>query len=426
MTSGTIPFPSAKDARTLDSNFEKRMSFQPPHDTRTQILDSVVSLCEQRFYDPKLHGIQLRELASAQSTDILTTPCFSNAVNSLLGELHAYPVEFFHESERRVGLWKVIKCSFHTVNGHWMFQDVLVDGYADRAGVKSGALLLEINGNAVDTPDTPKFPITPEVRVTFQNPNSAPDTFVFDPTAKEDENSTKYVVHGMPEPGIGYIRISKFPGLLGMRVAQATDAAIRTFNRPRALIVDIRGNLGSVGAGNLRLMGYFTPDKRPVGYSLTRARAEQGYRREDLAQFTQIPRSRLLAPLTLLKFKDNDKSIVVVTEGFGRQSFQSRIVMLVNEHTISGGEIVAGFASDHKLATLVGTATAGKLLGWSTHSLQDDCFLTLPTVNYLTWEGKSFEGTGVIPDIGVPFDPDAASNGIDTQLEAALNTARQL
>ena len=209
-----------------------------------------------------------------------------------------------------------------------------------------------------------------------------------------------------------------------MDVAQALDAAMSSLKKPRVLIVDLRGNLGSVGAGNLRLMGYFTPDRIPVGYSLTRKRAEQGYRREELAQFTQIPRSKLLAPLTLLKFKDVDKSIVVVTEGLSKQPFHGRIILLVNEHTISGGEIIAGFASDHKLATLVGTATAGKLLGWTSFPAGHECFLTLPTTNYLTWEGRSFEGSGVLPDIQVPFSPEAAVAHTDNQLEAALTNAR--
>ena len=102
------------------------------------------------------------------------------------------------------------------------------------------------------------------------------------------------------------------------------------------------------------------------------------------------------------------------------------LVMLVNEHTISGGEIVAGFASDHKLATLVGTPTAGKLLGWSSLSVGHDCFFTLPTVNYLTWEGRSFEGSGVVPDHYVPFSPEAAFIGVDNQLEAAAQIARTL
>ena len=93
----------------------------------------------------------------------------------------------------------------------------------------------------------------------------------------------------------------------------------------KVMIVDMRGNLGSAGAGNLRLMSYMTPEKIPVGYSLTRTRAEQGYKREELAQFTQIPRIKLLAPLTLLKFKDGDKSITIVTEGLGKQPFHGRL-----------------------------------------------------------------------------------------------------
>lgn len=60
--------------------------------------------------------------------------------------------------------------------------------------------------------------------------------------------------------------------------------------KPAALIIDMRGNPGSAGAGNLRLMSYLTPDRLAVGYSLTRRRTGQGYRGEELAQFTSIPR----------------------------------------------------------------------------------------------------------------------------------------
>ena len=241
------------------------------------------------------------------------------------------------------------------------------------------------------------FPQPGIVKVTFQNPAGPPQSFEFAPAAKQDDSNTRFVTHKLLESGIGYIRVSKFPGILGIDVARATDAAIRALGKPAVLIIDMRGNLGSVGAGNLRVMSYLTTDRVPVGYSLTRRRAEQGYRREDLAQFTSIPRWKLLAPFTLWKFKDVDKSIALVTEGLKRQPFHGRIIMLVNEHTISGGEIVAGFASEHKLATLIGTPTAGKLLGFATVPLAHECFFTLPTVNYLTWSGKSFEGSGVIP-----------------------------
>ena len=400
-------------------------SFAPHEDVRKELIETVATICEQRFYDPQLHGIAVRDLLGREQSRLLRTPTFTHDFNNVLAGLEAYPVEFGHESERRIGLWKAIKCSFFRWNGAWIFQDVLVGGHAQHVGVRPGATLMAIDGAELNG-DIPRFKVSPTVRVTFRNPGEGDRDFEFNPAEKEDESRTQYVEHRRLDDRIGYIRISKFPGILGMGVAQEIDAAVRALRNPDVLIVDMRGNLGSVGAGNLRLMSYFTPDRVPVGYSLTRARAQQGYRREELAQFTQIPRSKLLAPLTLLKFKDGDKSITIVTEGLGKKSFHGRIIMLVNEHTISGGEIVAGFASDHKLAILVGTPTAGKLLGWASVSVGHDCFLTLPTVNYVTWEGRTFERTGVIPDHHVPFSPEDAIRGADNQLAAATELARSL
>jgi C-terminal processing protease CtpA/Prc len=401
-------------------------SFAPSEDVRRQLIETVVSTCEQRFYDPQLHGVSVRDLLGREQSRLLRTSTFTTDINTLLARLEAYPVEFGHESERRVGLWKAIKCSFFRWNGAWIFQDVLIGGHACAAGVRSGAALIAVDDAEVSQPDIPRFRPSARVKVTFKNPGESEQSFEFDPTEKEDENKTQYVEHRRLDERVGYIRVSKFPGILGMGIAKEIDSAIRALRNPDALVIDMRGNLGSVGAGNLRLMSYLTPDRIPVGYSLTRARAQQGYRREELAQFTEIPRLKLLAPLTLLKFKDGDKSITVVTEGLGKKSFHGRIVMLVNEHTISGGEIVAGFATDHKMATLVGSPTAGKLLGWASISVGHECFLTLPTVNYMTWEGRTFERTGVIPDHHVPFSPEAAIGGIDNQLAAAAELARTL
>jgi C-terminal processing protease CtpA/Prc len=93
------------------------------------------------------------------------------------------------------------------------------------------------------TLEFPRFVLSPHVPVTFQNPHGKPQQFTFDPTAKKEENSRRYVTHRTLQPGIGYLRISKFPGVLGMGVAQATDQAIEALSQPRVLIVDLRGNL---------------------------------------------------------------------------------------------------------------------------------------------------------------------------------------
>jgi C-terminal processing protease CtpA/Prc len=54
-----------------------------------------------------------------------------------------------------------------------------------------------------------------------------------------------------------------------------------------------------------------------------------------------------------------EKSILVVTEGLGQRRFHGRMVLLLNEHTASAGEMVAAFAEENHLATIVGTKTPG-------------------------------------------------------------------
>ena len=45
--------------------------------------------------------------------------------------------------------------------------------------------------------------------------------------------------------------------------------------------------------------------------------------------------------------------------------------------------------------------------------------LGLATAQHLTWKGKLIEGSGIVPDVQVPLDPEALQQGRDTQLEKA-------
>ena len=83
----------------------------------------------------------------------------------------------------------------------------------------------------------------------------------------------------------------------------------------------------------------------------------------------------------------------VVTEGLGRQKFHGRIVVLVNEHTSGAGEMVAGFAKENKLATIVGNRTAGRLLGGEGFKVGAGYIAFLPVGCYLSWGGHRFEGS---------------------------------
>jgi len=208
-------------------------------------------------------------------------------------------------------------------------------------------------------------------------------------------------------------------------MARDIDSAVRQISDSHAAVIDLRGNPGG-GSANLRLMSYLTSNKLPVGYSLTRPRAERGYRREELPRLKRIPDNKLALIWLALRFKFVDKSIVVVTEGLKAPRFQGCIVLLVNEHTVSGSEIVVGFAKEHRLAVIVGSRTAGRLYGWSSLPVLNEYRLTIPVSNYLTWEGKCFEGVGIEPDIEVPFSPEAALEGRDRQLDEAVKIAARL
>ena len=171
--------------------------------------------------------------------------------------------------------------------------------------------------------------------------------------------------------------------------------------------------------GGLRLMSYLTPDKRPVGYSLTKKRAASGYRKED-AQFRRIPSHDLALIWLLRPYAFVDKSSTVVTEKLGQQRLHGWVAILVNEHSASAAEMVAGFARENKLATIVGTKIPGRLLSGTAFKVGHGLMLGLPVGAYCTSEGTLFEGKGVEPDESVDLSRDALREGRDTQLEKAV------
>ena len=126
------------------------------------------------------------------------------------------------------------------------------------------------------------------------------------------------------------------------------------------------------------------------------------------------------------KVVHRDRSIRLVTEGLGPKPFHGRIVMLVNEHTLSAGEMVAAFAAENGLATLVGTKTGGQVLGGANFSVGHGFILRLPAAGWYTWRGSVVEGHGVSPNVDVPLCPAELRQGRDNQLEAAIATVNGL
>ena len=310
-----------------------------------------------------------------------------------------------------------------------MFQDVHDGSPPASAEIQPGDLLLEIDGQPTNPPQMPAFQMGGFCEIGIEKLSGEQTALRLGVPLPKSKwhpiNRPRLVLWSKPAPGIGYLKAAGFPGQVGMDVAHEIDHAISELRDCDRLIVDLRGNPGG-GAGGLRLMGYMTPNKLPVGYSLSRKRAERGYNKEKLKRFDRIPSRKIELYGLMFRFAFSDKSIVMVTEGLGPQPFHGRIVLLVNQHTASMAETITGFARENKLATIVGTKTAGQVLGGTGFKVGHEFVLRIPVMTFHTWNGDCLEGKGVEPDHKVELSRDALKQGKDAQFQKAIEVAGQL
>jgi carboxyl-terminal processing protease len=114
----------------------------------------------------------------------------------------------------------------------------------------------------------------------------------------------------------------------------------------------------------------------------------------------------------------------VFTESLGSQRHHDNVALLVNEHSASAAEMVAAFASEYNLTTLVGTKTAGRLVATSAFKVGFGYRVVMPVATYFTWHGANLEGRGLAPTIEEPFSFEASVQGRDNQLERATQFLR--
>ncbi len=85
--------------------------------------------------------------------------------------------------------------------------------------------------------------------------------------------------------------------------------------------------------------------------------------------------------------------------------------------------MVASFAKENSLATIVGTKTAGEVLGGATFDVGHGYKLRIPVAGWYSWEGVCIEGVGVMPTLVVSQREEDLAVGEDSQLSAAIRIA---
>lgn len=402
---------------------------------KVKLLHKVSRLVEEKYFSPEFDAAKWRALVDSRAPTILnggSAEDFEQQMHDLVSQLGSSHTAFYHRNWRPLPPRQSICATLQQCETHdglrWMLQDVQEGGPAHAAGLRQGDLLLRVDAEETRPPGRVLLKPGRTVRLQVRNANGAEasiDVEVPVLKSKRPFMTPRAVIASELGPDIGYLKINMFPGLVGIDVARDIDRAISSFGERDRLIVDLRGNSGG-GIGGLRLMSYLTPDKLPIGYSLSRTRAQKGYNKEKLTRFEQIPSRKITLLWLLLRYGFVDHSVALFTEGLGRKKFHGRIALLVNEHSASASEMVAAFAAENGLAKIVGTRTPGRLVGSKAFKLSNGFFLILPVGAYLTWQGKRLEGQGIKPDVEIPLSYERILDGRDNQLEAAIEIVRGL
>ena len=167
------------------------------------------------------------------------------------------------------------------------------------------------------------------------------------------------------ENGIGYIRLVEFRE----NTPKDFNIAIEKLSKlkMKALILDLRNNPGGLLESALEVAGKFIPDGKMIAFTKGRKAGQN------------------------LTFKAQAKNPVL----------DLPMVVLLNEGSASGSEVVAGALQDYKRATIIGTKSFGKGSVQTVIPLNDGSALRLTTSRYFTPLGKVIHDKGVIPDIVV-------------------------
>ena len=226
---------------------------------------------------------------------------------------------------------------------------------AERRGLRAGDVITRIEGESIDDWTSEEVvghlrgPRGTTVNITVERP-SVNDPLEF--KIERDEIPLITVPYAFEvKPGIGYIKLDRFSestsGELGDRLKKL-DAPNLT-----GLILDLRDNPGGLLTQAIEVADFFLGKREKI--VSTKGRLE-GTARDYNAQTTD--------------------------------ALRIPIVVLINRHSASASEIVAGALQDHDRAVIVGETSFGKGLVQSVYNLDNNTGMALTTAHFYTPSGR--------------------------------------
>lgn len=258
---------------------------------------------------------------------------------------------------------------------------------AANAGLLSGDVVLSVDGHSTEGLSLAegtaliRGPLGAEVTLEIYRP-STDETFEVSVERAQIEVPT---VRGeMLDGDVAYVSLARFNGVATLQLEDELRPLLA--QNPRALILDLRGNLGglldeAVSVGDLFLsQGLIATQRTSLSLEPRVFYADSG----DIAE--DIP-----------------------------------LVVLVDRASASASEIVAGAIKDRHRGVLVGTPTFGKGSVQLVHDLSDGSSLRITYGAWYTPDEIDLKGVGIQPDIEVQVPEDQSALDSDPWLDAAMD-----
>ncbi len=276
----------------------------------------------------------------------------------------------------------------------FVIQTVLPGGAAEKAGVKAGDVIVQVDGQDVTALDLQrlsaklrgeqgtKIVLGLQRAGTVQNITITRAPFV----------SPVFRSRVLPN-GIGYMRLDQFPQTYvkfgdGKTFSEQLDAALAEFEQAgvKAWVIDLRNNPGGSVAALAEMAGRFIPNG-PVVVSIGRA-------------------------------KDRMETLV---DGhlFGAQR---PLAVLINHSSASSSELMAAAVQDYRRGVVVGETTAGAVNASEILPLPAASGIQVTVAAAFSGKGdKSLDGVGVSPDV----TSSGGAGADDTQLAKAVSLLQE-
>lgn len=297
------------------------------------------------------------------------------------------PAQYALESQDFKGSFEGIGAEVAIRDGRITIIAPLPDTPAERAGIRPGDIILEIDGQStkgitlLEAVSKIRGQKGSTVRLGVLHINSKEPVSI---TVARDVIKLRSVRFSMLKDGIGHLRIVTFSESTNKEVQQALADLKRASGS--ALILDLRNNPGGLLSAVVDVASQFLDDGL-VLYEMDAQGQRTDWKVRSGGQGVNIP-----------------------------------MVLLVNEFSASASEVLAGAIADHDRAPLIGNTTFGKGSVNTLRPLKDGSGIYFTIARWFTPKGTLIEGKGITPGIEVINPPDGSK---DIQLDRAIQLVQE-